>query len=162
MAFSLNSSRNAGPKEDQRPFGTPPQQPMSAQTGFNTARGAAPDEGASSIIGHDLELRGTDIKIIVRGRLRVDGRIAGEVYGKEITIGPDAQVSGKIVAERVLIHGMVSSGEIHSNEVALLSGSHVEADIHHRRLAIEEGAMFDGRSRRTPENVGLPTPDSTD
>ena len=65
----------------------------------------------------------------------------------------------KIVAEKVAIHGTVSAGVIHSRFVALMSGSNVEADIHHSELAIEEGAMFDGCSRRTPEGQQLPTPE---
>jgi cytoskeletal protein CcmA (bactofilin family) len=157
MAFSLN-----GPRSGSQPA---PSRTSLPTQGLDEGGSRLPpqrvpmEEMPSSIIGHDLELRGNDIQIIVRGKLRVDGNISGEVYGREITIGRDAQVSGKIVAEKVAIHGTVSAGVIHSRFVALMSGSNVEADIHHSELAIEEGAMFDGCSRRTPEGQQLPTPE---
>lgn len=163
MAFSLNNMRPnlpAGELETQRKLPTspvngssslPPRQPL--QTGHEAAT-------STSIIGRDLELRGTDIQIIVRGKLMVDGKISGEVYGEEVTIGRDAQISGKIVAQRVAIHGTVSGGEIFSDQVALMNGSQVAADIHHRQLSVEEGAMFEGRSRRAPEGTTWPKPAS--
>ncbi len=163
MAFSLNNSRNAFSAINGDQSRTQAQGAQSS--GGAPFASQAPllrtneETVSASIIGHDLELRGTDIQIIVRGKLRVDGKIAGEVYGQEITIGRDGQVSGRIVAEKVAIHGTVSSGEIYSHHVSLMSGSNVEADIHHRQLAIEEGARFDGRSRRTADDAVLPSPE---
>ena len=161
MAFSLNNMRPnlpSGELDNQRS----PQGAMSGPVRQPTQAGrdssSTSSSSSTSIIGRDLELRGTDIQIIVRGKLMVDGRISGEVFGEEVTIGRDAQVSGKIVAQKVAIHGTVTGGEIYSDQVALMSGSQVDADIHHRQLSVEEGAMFEGRSRRAKDESNWPTP----
>jgi hypothetical protein len=39
--------------------------------------------------------------------------------------------------------------------VTLQSMSHVEGDIYHQSLALEQGAFFEGRSRRSDDPMGL-------
>jgi cytoskeletal protein CcmA (bactofilin family) len=51
----------------------------------------------------------------------------------------------------VVIRGHVV-GSVHSRRVMLQSTSQVEGDIFHQSLSIEQGAMFEGKSRRTNED----------
>jgi cytoskeletal protein CcmA (bactofilin family) len=62
--------------------------------------------------------------------------------------------------ERVVVDGKVE-GPIQGGDVVLKSQAHVVGDIHHRSLAIERGAYFEGRSVQArgangqqPERVG--------
>ena len=49
-------------------------------------------------------------------------------------------------------------GSIRSKRVMLQSQSRVEGDIYHQSLAIEQGAYFEGKSRRSDDpTAGLPT-----
>jgi cytoskeletal protein CcmA (bactofilin family) len=117
---------------------TPPQPP----------RTRASEAGLpKSVIGNDLKIIGQGLKIISQGTLQVDGEIEGDVGGAEVIIGEMGKVSGTVAAERVIVRGTIS-GVIRGATVTLQSSSHVEGDIHHVSLAIEQGAEFDGRCRR--------------
>ncbi|MGB7694663.1 MAG: polymer-forming cytoskeletal protein, partial [Pseudolabrys sp.] len=65
-------------------------------------------------------------------------------------------VEGNIVAEELTIGGRVK-GTIHANRVKLNSTAVVEGDIHHRSLAIEENAQFEGMSRRQENVIDTPS-----
>ena len=55
-------------------------------------------------------------------------------------------MNGSIAADEVVVRGTVR-GVIGANRVVLADGAHVESDIFHKRLSIEEGARFEGSSR---------------
>ena len=59
-----------------------------------------------------------------------------------------------VAGQQVIVRGRVS-GMICGKTVALQSSSNVEADVHHMSLLIEQGAMFDGRSRRAASEADL-------
>jgi cytoskeletal protein CcmA (bactofilin family) len=91
------------------------------------------------------------------GEVQVDGRITGDIRCAQLIVGRDAIIEGNITAEEVVVRGKVS-GVIRANRVILQDSAHVESDIFHKRLSIEEGAEFDGMSRRCedPMNMELP------
>ncbi|MGC1744160.1 MAG: polymer-forming cytoskeletal protein, partial [Pseudolabrys sp.] len=80
----------------------------------------------------------------------------GEVHASTVQIGDGAQVEGNIVAEELTIGGRVK-GTIHANRVKLNSTAVVEGDIHHRSLAIEENAQFEGMSKRQEKPIETPS-----
>ena len=50
-------------------------------------------------------------------------------------------------------------GSVRSKRVMLQSTSQIDGDIYHQSLSIEQGALFEGKSRRTsddPRTVRLP------
>jgi cytoskeletal protein CcmA (bactofilin family) len=108
---------------------------------------SAASSGEKSIIGNDLKIIGQGLKIIGRGILQVDGEIEGDVHAAEVIIGEKGQVSGMVAGRQVVVRGTVS-GVICAQTVALQATSHVDGDIHHMSFAIEQGAHFEGRSRR--------------
>jgi cytoskeletal protein CcmA (bactofilin family) len=59
-----------------------------------------------------------------------------------------------VAAQNVIIRGRVS-GVVCGKTVALQATARVEGDVHHMSLAIEQGAMFEGRSRRANDEAGL-------
>jgi cytoskeletal protein CcmA (bactofilin family) len=78
--------------------------------------------------------------------VEVNGQIDGELHCTSLVIARGAQVNGIVAAERVVVDGNVE-GPIQGGDVILKSQAHVVGDIHHRSLAIERGAYFDGRSQ---------------
>jgi cytoskeletal protein CcmA (bactofilin family) len=108
---------------------------------------SAPSSGEKSVIGNDLKIIGQGLKIISRGILQVDGEIEGDVQAAEVIVGEKGQVSGMVAGRQVVVRGTVS-GVICAQTVALQASSHVDGDIHHMSFAIEQGAHFEGRSRR--------------
>jgi len=109
-----------------------------------------------SVIGNDLKIIGQGLKIISQGTLQVDGDIEGDVEGAEVIVGEQGKVAGTVLAERVIVRGTVF-GVIRGVSITLQSSCHVEADIHHMSLAIEQGAHFHGHSRREKNEASLRT-----
>ena len=114
--------------------------------------------GAPSVIGPDLIVSGN---LISKGEVQVDGEVQGDVHSSYVVIGEKARITGSVIADEVVVRGEVM-GSIRSKRVMLQATSHVEGDIHHSALAIEQGAFFEGKSRRTDDpTAGVTRPDVT-
>lgn len=108
-----------------------------------------PDRMAPSIIGEDLTVNGN---VLSKGEVQVDGEIKGDVHCSSLIVGEKAQITGGIVAEDVVVRGRVM-GSVRGNRVTLQATSHVEGDVFHKSLAIEQGAFFEGKSRRSEDPI---------
>jgi cytoskeletal protein CcmA (bactofilin family) len=108
-----------------------------------------PERMAPSIIGEDLTVTGN---VLSKGEVQVDGQIQGDVHCSSLIVGEKAQITGGIVAEDVVVRGQVM-GSIRGVRVTLQASSHVEGDIFHQSLAIEQGAFFEGKSRRSEDPI---------
>ncbi len=102
-----------------------------------------------SIIGEDLTITGN---VVTKGEIQVDGEIQGDVHCGSIIVGEKAAITGGIVADEATVRGRVT-GSIRAFRVSLQSNSHVDGDIFHQSLAIEQGAYFEGKSRRSDDPV---------
>lgn len=134
---------------------TPPPPPQNAMP--NRAMGARPGERiAPSVIGADLVIIGN---MISKGEVQVDGEVQGDLHGSLVQVGEKARITGGIIAEEVVVRGHVM-GSIRSKKVMLQASSHVEGDIFHQSLAIEQGAFFEGKSRRSDDpTAGIQRPE---
>ena len=101
-----------------------------------------------SIIGADLTIAGN---LICKGEVQVDGVVEGDIEGSNVVIGEGAVVTGNIAADEVIVRGHVI-GTVHGRRVMLQTTSQVEGDVFHQSLSIEQGAMFEGKSRRSNED----------
>ena len=155
-------SRSPSPDQKSMPSEFKPfDPPKTNPPAMPGASGSAPQIAASrstgagfsmgSLIGSDLTISGQGLRIVTRGTLQVDGLVEGDVVGAEVVVGEKGHVTGTVSGDSVIVRGRVS-GAIRGVTVALVSGSHVEGDVHHHKLSVEEGAHLDGRVRR-PENV---------
>ncbi len=114
------------------------------------------DRSSSSLIGADLVIVGN---IVSSSLVQIDGEIQGDIHGTHIVVGETARITGGIVSEEVVVRGTVT-GSIRGRKVMLQSDSKVEGDIYHKSLAIEQGAYFEGKSRRTDDPLaGVSKPD---
>ena len=114
------------------------------------------DKGNSSVIGADLTIIGN---LVSRGEVQVDGEIQGDLHGTHIIIGESAKITGSIIGEEIVVRGTVM-GSIRGKRIALQSSSKVEGDVYHQSLAIEQGAYFEGKSRRSEDpTAGVTRPD---
>ena len=98
-----------------------------------------------SIIGEDLTIRGN---VISKGEIQVDGEIEGDIRCGSLLLGDKSKVTGSVAAEDVVVRGHLV-GSITGLRITLQGQSHVEGDIFHQSLAIEQGAYFEGKSRRS-------------
>lgn len=120
------------------------------------AIGTRTDERRSvSVVGADLIITGN---LVSKGEVQVDGRITGDVRGSHVVVGENAVVEGGVFAEEVIVRGHVV-GSVRGRRVMLQATSQVDGDIYHQALSIEQGAMFEGKSRRSnddPRTIAAP------
>jgi len=100
-----------------------------------------------SIIGEDLVITGN---VSSKGEIQVDGQLNGDINCGSLLLGDKAQINGSVTAEDVVVRGKVM-GSIRGLRVTLQAQSHVEGDVYHQSLAIEQGAYFEGKSRRSDD-----------
>jgi len=131
----------------------PPSGPMPGATPTLARTGGS--RGGESRIGSDLVILGN---LISNGEVHVDGEVQGDLHGASIVIGETSRITGGIVADDVIVRGTVM-GSIRGKRVVLQSSSRVEGDIFHSQLAIEQGAFFEGKSRRMDDpTAGIERP----
>ncbi|MGZ5849621.1 MAG: bactofilin family protein [Methyloceanibacter sp.] len=111
------------------------------------ARSSSPGKLVPSIIGEDLTIMGN---VVSKGEIQIDGEIQGDVECGSLLLGDKSQVVGSVIAEDVVVRGRIV-GSIRGLRVTLQAQSHVEGDIYHQSLAIEQGAYFEGKSRRSDD-----------
>ena len=147
-AVGGSSQSSTGPLSSPA-TGQPPMGGNSPKPAMATPAYRASDRMAPSIIGEDLTVTGN---VLSKGEVQVDGQIQGDVHCSSLIVGEKAQITGGIVAEDVVVRGQVM-GSIRGVRVTLQSSSHVEGDIFHQSLAIEQGAFFEGKSRRSEDPI---------
>jgi cytoskeletal protein CcmA (bactofilin family) len=121
--------------------------PFTERPATYAAKSATPTASkmVPSIIGEDLTITGN---VTSKGEIQVDGEIQGDIHCGSLLLGDKSQVMGGVIAEDIVVRGRVV-GSIRGLRVTLQAQSHVEGDIFHQSLAIEQGAYFEGKSRRS-------------
>ncbi len=107
-----------------------------------------------SVIGPDLTIHGN---LSSEGQVQIDGKVEGDIHGTHIIVGERSHITGSIIAEEVIVRGHVM-GSVRGKRVMLQAQSHVEGDIYHNALAIEQGAFFEGKSRRSEDPFSSSAP----
>ncbi|MEO1205583.1 MAG: polymer-forming cytoskeletal protein [Pseudomonadota bacterium] len=144
-------------KSETEPAKGPPPPPQAQATAApkppspQTAANRPSDRVAPSVIGSDLTIVGN---LTSKGQVQIDGQVQGDILGTHIIVGERASITGGIRAEEVVVRGQVM-GSIRGKRVMLQTQSHVEGDICHQALAIEQGAFFEGKSRRSQDPLAV-------
>jgi cytoskeletal protein CcmA (bactofilin family) len=98
---------------------------------------------------HALLGRGTEFdgKLSFEGRVRVDGKLRGEIFSDGMLIvGDGADIDAKIDVGILIVRGGEVRGSIHARElVELHAPAKVRCDIHAPQLFIDKGVVFEGQ-----------------
>ena len=97
----------------------------------------------NTTIGKGITITGT---IHAQEPVTIAGTVTGDVLASDfdVTVEAGARVEGAVTARRITVRGR-SSGRLIAREVVRLQQSAaVKADIRSPKLALEEGAMFNG------------------
>ena len=111
-------------------------------------------QAVDSIIGKDMSIEGQGITVRCKGSLRVNGAIAADLHCSELVVGEEAVINGSIAADIVRVFGQVHGAILGAN-VVLHPSARVDGDIHSQSLTIEQGASFDGRSRKVTNGAEI-------
>jgi cytoskeletal protein CcmA (bactofilin family) len=145
--------------DTRRHAATPPRLPASPKLAnarpVPAARGNA--DGSASVIGASLSITGN---LESKGEVQVEGELRGDIHALRVVIGEQARTTGALIAEEVVVRGNVQ-GSIRGNSVTFQSTSRVEGDVFHKSLVIEQGAFFEGKSRRSEDPMSMQLPDRT-
>ena len=132
-----------------------PSQMQNITTSSPSALGARPasaafrpgSPSATSVIGTDLVIQGN---LTSKGEVQIEGEVQGDIHATHVVIGEHARVTGGVIAEECVIRGHLL-GTVRGRRVLLQGSAHVEGDVYHQTMAIEQGAFFEGKSRRTDD-----------
>lgn len=94
--------------------------------------------------------------------LYVDGLVDGTIQlsGNSLTIGPNGRVHANVSARNVIVGGTID-GNIQAGErTEFRRTAVVNGDVQSKRIAIEEGAFFNGKLEIVPENKNQSGPAS--
>jgi cytoskeletal protein CcmA (bactofilin family) len=128
------------------PNGRPPQLP-NARPAQQPRRAT----GVASVIGADLSITGN---LESTGEVQIDGEVQGDIHATRIVVGEQASITGALIADEIVIRGNVQ-GSIRGNSVTFQAASRIEGDVFHKTLAIEQGAYFEGKSRRSEDPMSV-------
>jgi cytoskeletal protein CcmA (bactofilin family) len=99
---------------------------------------------AGVVIKDDIKFAGQRVQIVSQSKIEIDCEFEGDVTGPEVVVSERGKVRGIVAGERVTVLGGIVGG-IRGKMVALMSSAHVDGDIHHNSLVIENGAELIGR-----------------
>ena len=133
-----DSKLGGGAGDAKTPFTERP-----ATYGFKSL-GPTASKMVPSIVGEDLTIIGN---ITSKGELQVDGEVEGDIRCGSLLLGDKAKVTGGVAAEDVVVRGHIV-GSVRGVRITLQGQSVVEGDLFYESLAIEQGASFEGTSRR--------------
>jgi cytoskeletal protein CcmA (bactofilin family) len=96
-----------------------------------------------TIIGNESTVTG---ELNIKGTLRVDGIIEGDIFADWVIVGESGRIRGNVKSRGVVVGGRVE-GNLEASEIVELKGKgEVTGEICTVKLAMSEGAVFDGRS----------------
>ena len=94
----------------------------------------------NSTIGEDLKITGN---VSSKGEIHLDGEVKGDVSCVALVLGESGKLEGNVIAEDVVIRGRLI-GSIRALRVTLQAMCHVEGDVYHQSIALEQGAFLRG------------------
>ncbi len=98
------------------------------------------------ILAKDIEFSGGRIRL--NGDYLIEGRVDGTIESDGcIVVGPNAFVTGELMAESVVVHGKVVGQITTGATCELRSTSTVVGGVSASHLRLEDGADFTGDSR---------------
>jgi cytoskeletal protein CcmA (bactofilin family) len=97
-----------------------------------------------SYIARDTSFEGN---VICDGEIHIDGAVRGSVRAQTCLVDAHGEIHGELVAQNIFIRGRVM-GPVTGTHVSIQAGSHVEGNITHETVSIENGAYVYGSMRQ--------------
>ena len=114
------------------------------------------EQTSQSIIAADVEITGT---IKTASAIRIDGKLDGELNcAADAVIGKKAVIKGNLSVNSVIVEGNVQGNITAKDKIDMKASAKVNGDISSKRLAVEDGVTFIGRSEVNPSGTGAAVP----
>ncbi len=106
-------------------------------------------EKLESLVGADSTFTGD---IVIKGTIRIDGTVEGNVQADWVVLGEKSRVKGDITARGVVVGGRVE-GNLRIRELCeIRNKGEIFGELFTTKLVIAEGGIFDGRSTMRKED----------
>jgi cytoskeletal protein CcmA (bactofilin family) len=107
-----------------------------------------PASPTRSFISAEVEIQGT---IRTSGSIQIDGRVQGEIFSDgDVLLGKTGAIKGNLQVNSVTIAGAIQGNITAKDRIELKSTARVMGDIKAKRLAVEDGVTFIGKSEVNP------------
>lgn len=115
-----------------------------------------PNETTQTVISADVHITGT---IKSNGPIRIDGKLEGDlVCAADAVIGRSAAIKGALQVSSVIVEGVVQGNITAKDKIDMKSTAKVHGDISAKRLAVEDGVTFIGKSEVNPTGSSASAP----
>ena len=106
-------------------------------------------------IGRAVTIKG---QIFSREDLTIDGEIDGsvELHGHRLTVGPTGRLRARVKARDVVVLGTIHGNVEAADKIELSKDAKLVGDIKTARIAIEDGAYFEGSIAIVRPEVSTP------
>lgn len=112
------------------------------------------NETAKTVIAEDVEITGT---IKCESNVQIDGKLNGDLNCiGDALIGSTANIKGNINVNCVTVLGQINGNVTAKDKIDLKTSAYVNGDIRSRRLTVEDGVTFVGKSEVNPSGVNIP------
>lgn len=106
------------------------------------------DPTAQSVLAADVEITGA---IKTATPIRIEGKLDGELHcSADAVIGKNAVIKGNLSVNSVVVEGTVQGNITAKDKIDMKATAKVNGDIASKRLAVEDGVTFVGRSEVNP------------
>jgi cytoskeletal protein CcmA (bactofilin family) len=110
---------------------------------------------SSNTISKDTSIDGN---VETSGNLRIEGKIKGNIRARsKVVLGTSGEVEGKVYAQTADIEGTIKGTVQVEGMLTLKSTANIKGDINTGKLAMEAGAVFDGKCKmgsfKNPEDL---------
>jgi cytoskeletal protein CcmA (bactofilin family) len=114
------------------------------------------EPNSQSVITSDVEITGN---VRCSGSLRIDGKLDGELNcAADAVIGKHGTIKGNLNVNSVTIEGTVQGNVTAKDKIEMKSTAKVTGDISAKRLAVEDGVTFIGKSEVNPAKAAGQAP----
>ena len=96
-----------------------------------------------TVIGADSTIKG---ELVIKGTLRIDGVVEGDIRADWVIVGETGRIKGNVQARTMVVGGRVEGNLEASEIVEMKDKAQVFGEICTAKLAMSEGALFDGQS----------------
>ena len=90
-------------------------------------------------------------QVSVKGTIRIDGIVEGDLHADWVVVGETGKIVGNTRSRGMVVGGSVEGNIEAAETVELMGKSSMAGEIRSPKLAVSEGAVFDGRSRMKGE-----------
>lgn len=104
-----------------------------------------------TIIAEDVEIVGS---VKCTGSIEIKGKLDGDLTcGGKAVIGETAVINGALNVEAISILGQVDGNITAKDRIEMKSSARVNGDIKSKRLTVEDGVSFVGKSEVNPSEM---------